>query len=419
VTDDISGTPRVPFHRNPNYLLLVTAQGLSLTGREIESLVMPLLVLGLTGSPVQAGFIAACQSAPYFMLSLVAGALVDRWDRKWVMLICDAVRVLAFGSIPLAWMIGGLHIAHLYAVALAAGSAFVFYNIAEISALPLVVGKGELTRATSTNTVIEWIGENLGPAIGGVLIGLRKSTAAGAVLAYAVQASLMFVSLFFLGGIRKPLRAPRSDAPQRPLLAEVREGISWLFAHREIRAMAFLASALAVLFGPVQLAIIVLAREEFHAPPVTIGLLFSMGGVAGVLTTLMAPRFRRWFAAGTIIVGGTFFWVLGLAGMAAAGSVFALGAGWMILTGVSGIRDVVSIAYRLSLIPAEMQGRVNSVFRFVAWGLRPASLAFVGFAIGRFGPRTALWAMTAGMLVTAFAAALSPLWRAGRDRDVA
>src|SRR5690242_9650072 len=188
VTTDISGTPRVPFHRDPNYLLLVSAQGLSLTGREIESLVMPLLVLGLTGSPVQAGFIAACQSAPYFVLSLVAGALVDRWDRKWVMLVCDAVRVLAFGSIPLAWALGGLHIAHLYVVALAAGSAFVFYNIAEISALPLVVEKAELTRATSTNTIIEWIGENVGPAIGGVVIGLRKSTAAGAVLAYAVQA---------------------------------------------------------------------------------------------------------------------------------------------------------------------------------------------------------------------------------------
>jgi hypothetical protein len=414
VTFDASGTPRVPFHRDPNYLLLVSAQGLSLTGREIESLVMPLLVLGLTGSPVQAGFIAACQSVPYFVLSLVAGALVDRWDRKWVMLICDAVRVLAFGSIPLAWALGGLHIAQLYIVALAAGSAFVFYNIAEISALPLVVEKAELTRATSANTIIEWIGENVGPAIGGVVIGLRKSTAAGAVLAYAVQAGILFLSLFFLGGIRKPLRAPLSETPRRPLLAEVREGVAWLFGHREIRAMAFLAAALAVLFGPVQLATIVLARQAFHAQPATIGFLFSAGGVVGILTTLTAPRFQRWFSAGTIIVFGTFVWVLGLAGMAAAGSVIMLGAGWAILTGVSGIRDVVSISYRLSLIPAEMQGRVNSVFRFVAWGLRPASVAFGGFAIGTFGPRAALWTMTAGMAVTAVAAALSPLRNAGR-----
>lgn len=407
VTDNVSGTPRVPFYRNPDYLLLVSAQGLSLTGREIESLVMPLLVLGLTGSPVQAGFIAACQSAPYFVLSLMAGALVDRWDRKWVMLTCDAVRVVAFGSIPVACALGGLHIAQLYVVAVTAGSAFVFYNIAEISALPLVVEKGELTRATSSNTMVEWIGENAGPALGGVLIGLRKSTAAGAVLAYGVQATILFVSLFFPGGIRKPLRAPPSDARRR-LLVEVREGIAWLFAHREIRAMAFLAMALAVLFAPVQLAIIVMARQDFHAHPAAIGFLFSAGGVVGLCATLMAPQFRRWFSAGTIIVWGTFVWVAGLAGTAAAGSLIMLGASWAIVTGVSGIRDVVSISYRLSLIPAEMQGRVNSVFRFIAWGLRPAALALGGYAIGTFGPRPTLWIMTAGMLLAAVGTMLSP-----------
>jgi hypothetical protein len=297
-------------------------------------------------------------------------------------------------------------------VALAAGTVFVFYNIAEISALPLVVENAELTRATSANTVVEWIGENLGPAIGGVLIGLRRSTAAGAVLAYAVQAGILFVSLFFLGGIRKPLRAPRNAAPRPRLWTEVGQGIAWLFAHREIRAMAFLAATLALLFGPVQLAVIVLARQEFHARPALIGLLFSMGGVTGILTTLAAPRFRRWFSAGAIIVCGTFFSMLGLAGMAAAGSLLMLAAGWAVLTGVSGVTSVVSIAYRLSLIPAQMQGRVNSVFRFVAWGLQPASLAFGGYAIGTFGPRATLGAMTAGMAVTAVAAALSPLRKA-------
>ncbi len=275
-------------------------------------------------------------------------------------------------------------------MALTAGSAFVFYNIAEISALPLVVEKDELTRATSANTIVEWIGENLGPAIGGVLISLRKSTAAGAVLAIRCRRASCFPRCSFSVVFASLCARRPAMRHGGRLLAEVREGIVWLFAHREIRTMALLAMALAVLFGPVQLAIIVLARQEFHAQPATIGLLFSMGGVAGILTTLTAPRFERRFSAGTIIVGGTFIWVLGLAGMAASGSVVLLGVGWAILTGVSGIRDVVSISYRLSLIPAEMQGRVNSVFRFVAWGLRPASLAFGGFAIGAFAARGAM-----------------------------
>ena len=406
---DPAAAPRLPFYRNRDYLFLVGAQGLSLTGREIESIVLPLLVLGLTGSPAQVGLIAAAQTAPYVVLSLFAGALIDRWNRKWVMLVCDAVRSAAFASLPLAWAFGGLHIAQLYAVAVTAGSAFVFYNIAEISALPLVVTTEELTRATSANTIVEWIGENAGPAIGGVLVGLRRNTVTGAMIAYAVQAAILGLSLPLLGLIQAKLQATRVTDTRRSLLVEMREGIVWLFRHPPIRTMAFIAMALSILFGPVMLAMIVMARQEFHASPAAIGLMFSIGGVAGVASTLAAPWFRKKFPAGAIIVYGVAIWAAGLGAIAGAGSMLAMGAAWLILPGVSGIRDVTSISYRLSLIPAGMQGRVNSVFRFVAWGLRPAALALGGFAIGAFGPRPTLWLLAAGMVLTAAAAILSPL----------
>ena len=402
----------VPFYRNRDYLLLVSAQGLSLTGREIESLVLPLLVLGLTGSPALVGLIAAAQTAPYLVLSLFAGALVDRWSRKWVMLICDAVRALAFASLPLAWAFGGLHIAQLFAVAVVAGSAFVFYNIAEISSLPLVVQPSELTRATSSNTVVEWIGENLGPALGGLLVGLRRNTVTGAMIAYAVQAGILSLSLPLLGAIRGSLSVPRNAQLRVSLLAEMKEGIVWLFGHPQIRTMAFLAMALSMVFAPVMLAMIVMSRQEFHAHPAAIGLMFSLGGVAGVLSTLAASWFRAHLPAGAIMVYGVALWALGLGALASAGSMIALGAAWLILPAVSGVRDVTSISYRLSLIPAEMQGRVNSVFRFVAWGLRPAALALGGFAIGAIGARPTLWIMTAGMALTAAAAIASPLRKA-------
>ncbi len=401
-----------PFYRNRDYLLLVSAQGFSLTGRQIESLVLPLLVLGLTGSPTQVGFIAAVQAVPYVVLSLVAGALIDRWDRRAVMLACDAVRTLAFASLPLAWWLGGLHIAQLYAVAATAGCAFVFYNIAEISSLPLVVAADELTRATSANTVVEWIGENVGPALGGALVGLRRNTVSGAMIAYAVQAAILALSLPLLGAIRRPLRAEAKQGPRPHLLAEIREGVVWLWGHADIRAMAWLAMALSILFAPIMLAMIVLAREEFHAAPQAIGLMFSAGGVAGVAATLTAPWFRRKVPVGSIIVYGVALWAAGLGVTAAAGSIVVLGLGWLSLTAVSGVRDVVAVSYRLSLIPPQMQGRVNSVFRFVAWGLRPAASALGGVAVGALGPRPTLWIMTAGMTLTAVAAILSPLRRA-------
>lgn len=408
-----SAPPR-PFYRNRDYLLLVSAQGFSLTGRQIESPVLPLLVLALTGSPTQVGLIAAVQTVPYVVLSLVAGALVDRWDRKAVMLVCDAVRALAFASLPLAWWwLGGVHIAQLYFVATITGCAFVFYNIAEISSLPLIVENDELTRATSANTVVEWIGENVGPALGGVLVGLRRSTVSGAMIAYAVQAAILGLSLPLLAAIRRPLRAAREANRLPPhLLAEIREGIVWLVGHADIRTMALLAMALSILFAPVMLAMIVLAHDEFHASPEAIGLMFSAGGVAGVAATLTAPWFRRQVPAGQIIVFGVALWAAGLGVIAVAGSTITLALGWMSLTAVSGVRDVVSVSYRLSLIRPEMQGRVNSVFRFVAWGLRPAALALGGYAIDAIGARPTLWIMTGGMALTALAAILSPLRKA-------
>src|SRR5690348_5208194 len=151
---------RVPLYRKLDYLFLLGAQALSITGREIESLVLPLLALALTGSPAQAGFIGAVQTIPYLLLSLPAGALVDRWNRRLVLIVCESLRFAVFASLPVAWLLGGLGLVQLYIVSAVAGSAFVFHNIAEISAMPQLVHREDLPRATSVNVVVEWIGEN-------------------------------------------------------------------------------------------------------------------------------------------------------------------------------------------------------------------------------------------------------------------
>jgi hypothetical protein len=412
MTAEPPAPPRAPLHRNADYLRLVAAQGLSITGREIETLVLPLLVLALTGSPAQVGLVAAAQSLPYLVLSLPAGALVDRWNSKRVMIACDGVRALAFASLPAAWALGGLGLPQLYAVAVVAGSAFVFYNIAEISSLAQVAALEDLPRAVSVNTVVEWIGENAGPALGGVMVGLWRGTVAGAMLAYAAQAAMLAAGVGLLATIRRPLATAPAPNPRRRLLAEIGEGARWLARHAAVRAMAILAMALNLIFGPVTLAMIVEARTSFHAAPAAIGLMFTAGGAAGLAATLAAPWLRRRAPVGLIVVGGVAGWALGLTALAAAGSMLALAAAWLVMPAVSGAQEVTTMSYRLSLIPAELQGRVNSVFRFLAWGVRPASLALGGALIAWIGARQTLWVLAAAMAVTAFAAALSPLRRA-------
>ncbi|HZC78910.1 MAG TPA: MFS transporter, partial [Ktedonobacterales bacterium] len=115
-----SGQPR-SLWRNRDYLLLWGGQALSDIGGAVSELAYPLLVLAVTHSPAQAGFVAALRALPSTLFSLLAGVLVDRWDRRWVMLVCDIGRALSLASIPVAYALGHLTIWQLYITAFLEG----------------------------------------------------------------------------------------------------------------------------------------------------------------------------------------------------------------------------------------------------------------------------------------------------------
>src|SRR5215470_6735296 len=111
--------------RNRDYMLLLSGQIVSSIGTQASTLAFPLLMLAVTHAPAQAGFVSALRAVPYLLLSLPAGVLVDRWDRKRLMLLCDTGRAIALASIPIAMALGRLTVAQVYAVSLVEGSLFV------------------------------------------------------------------------------------------------------------------------------------------------------------------------------------------------------------------------------------------------------------------------------------------------------
>src|SRR5947209_3562825 len=113
--------------RNRDYVLLWSGQIVSAIGSQVSGLAFPLLVLALTGSAAQAGFVGAVRMLPYLFLSLPVGALIDRWNRKRVMILCDIGRTLAIASIPLAMAINHLTLVQLYLVSLIEGTLYVFF----------------------------------------------------------------------------------------------------------------------------------------------------------------------------------------------------------------------------------------------------------------------------------------------------
>src|SRR5260370_17466019 len=138
-------------------------------------LALRLLILATPPSPAQAGIIAALHGLPYALFTLPAGALIDRWDRKRVMILCDSGRALALGSIPLALIFGHLTIAQLYIVSLVEGTLFTFFNLAETACLPRVVSKEQLSTAVAQNMVIDSTSGLLGPSLGGALYSIGRA----------------------------------------------------------------------------------------------------------------------------------------------------------------------------------------------------------------------------------------------------
>src|SRR5437763_1896015 len=178
---------------NRDYMLLWSGQIVSNIGTQVSQLAFPLLILALTGSAAQAGFAGALRALPYLFFSLPAGALIDRWDRKRTMIICDAGRAISLASIPIAYALGDLTIVQLYLVSAIEGTLYVFFNIAEAACLPRVVPKEQLPAATAQNMATDGITTLIGPPLGGALYPPGKFLPFVAdAFSYAVFIGLLF-----------------------------------------------------------------------------------------------------------------------------------------------------------------------------------------------------------------------------------
>src|SRR5947209_6292051 len=234
-------TPRKPLSlwHNRDYLLLWLGQAVSSLGTGISQLAFPLLILALTHSPATAGFAAALQRIPYLLFSLPAGALVDRWDRKYVMLVCTAGLALSLASIPIALISGYLTIMQIYLVSFIIGTFGVFYELAILSALVHVVTKAQLPTAVLQNEAVYSMVSLLAPSLSGFLYS------AGRLFPFVADTISYLALLGALFGIRSPLQTEREDVKLH-LLTEIRESIRWLWSHRTIFSLAFLTGYLYV-----------------------------------------------------------------------------------------------------------------------------------------------------------------------------
>jgi predicted MFS family arabinose efflux permease len=389
----------VPLWRNRDYILLWSGQMISSVGSRISMLAFPLLVLALTHSPAQAGLIGAMRGLPYALLILPAGALVDRWNRKRVMILCDIGRAIALGSIPLALVLGHLTIAQIYVVSLVEGTLFTFFSLAHIACLPHLVSKEQLPTAVAQESIIDSVTELMGPSIGGVLYGIGRAVP---FLSDAISYGVSVVSLLCI----KAKFQEEWDPMPLHLWTDIKEGLGWLWKQPLLRFLALLTGGMIAPVIGYSLILIVIAQSQ-HASAFTIGVIFACGGVGSILGAFLVPLLQKRFSFGQLMIGSTWIWAVTWLLFAFAPNPLILG----IVTAVSFIIVPIFLSvqfgYRLALIPDHLQGRVNSVFRLIAYGSEPIGLAVTGILLQAFGPITTVLVLFVPQFLLSIAATLN------------
>jgi MFS family permease len=390
----------LPLWHNRDYMLLWGGQVISSLGTQVSGFAFPLLLLALTHSPLLAGLSFALHSIPYLLFSLPAGALVDRWDRKRVMISCDVGRTICLASVPLAAFLGVLTPWLVYSASLVEGILFVFFNIAEAACLPRIVPKSQLAEANAQNLATESIAIIFGPVIAGAFYTLSRTFP---FLADAISYAVSFISLSF---IKTPFQEQRT-ASSRSLWREVSDGISWIWRQPLIRFLALVSTGRNFVGSGFVLLVIVLAQKQ-HISPFYITFIFTIGGFGSVAGSLLAPVMQKKMSFG-LALGLVSWWLALLIPLyLLASSVILLGtitAGIFIGT----INQTVLLTnYRQTLVPDNLQGRVNSVYRLVIFTGQPLGALITGWLLQQLGVVWTIWIYAFIFGIIAIAVVLNP-----------
>src|SRR5947208_4816605 len=285
-----------PLRRNRDFVLLQTGQALSTVGSESAAVAYTLLVLALTPSPAKAGLTGFARLLPWVLFGLPAGVVVDRFNRKHVMIVADVVRAGALASLGLSALAGTLSFAQVPIVAFVEGAMYVFFNIAEIGAVRSVVPNAQLQRAFATEQA-RLNGVYLaGPPLGGFLFGIGRS------LPFLVDAVSYAFSTVTLLAMRTPFQEVREQRETAGIWPQIREGLSWLWQRPFLRTCALLFVVNNFAFSALELTLIVVARRQgLHSA--AIGALLAVFGGLAFLGSVAAPRLMRTFSIGAVNLG--------------------------------------------------------------------------------------------------------------------
>jgi MFS family permease len=382
--------------KNRNFMLLWSGQLISSMGTTITSIALPLIVLALTGSTFQAGSIAAIRGAVYVVWAIPAGALIDRWNRKIVMVIANLGSGLAIGSMYVALLLEHVTIPQLYLVGVIEGSFFVFASLARFTAFPRVVTKEQFPAAVAQTSIADNVAVLIGPPLGGLLFQIF-----GAAFAFLADSLSYFVNALSIFFINVPLQLERTTL-KKGFHKDVLEGALFLWRQPMLRFLNLLSAGRTMIEAGLYLLIIVVAKEH-NTSPFIIGSIFSIAAVGGIIgASLASPIYKR-FSIGTLLRTASMLNFLVFTLYIVASNDLSLAFITAALFAIFPIFDIMNATYTVSVVPDAIRGRITSLTRMVRLGANSLGYFVTGTLIHVVGSPGTIIIFSCLLLVLALA----------------
>lgn len=360
------------------------AVGLANLGDGIAVVAWAWIASLLTRDPLWIAILPAALRVPWVLFALPSGILADRMDRQRLIVCCDLIRTLAYGaaggatllSLPLAEpAMDGFGSATIYwsllSLGFVIGCAEVARDNAAQSMLPNIVQSENLERANGLLGSIETVGNSMaGPAIGAFIIAIFVPLPFLAIAVALLFAALLTASL---KGDFKP-----AEQIKQAWRAELIEGYRFVVRYPMLRVLVLITGFWNFFAEMALIALVLHIQENLNSGATTYGLILAVGAIGGVVGGVVVAPLIRAFSKGFLAQWANFVAAPLFVLIAFAPEPFSIGAAmfFFYLSGI--VWNTLSISYRQRVVPDEIRGRVNSVYRLFAWGMMPLGLVASG-----------------------------------------
>jgi MFS family permease len=398
--------PRDGLWRHGDFLKLWSAETVSVFGSQIGQLAVPLVaILVLDATAFEVAALGVVLFLPFIFFTLPAGVWVDRLPRRPILIVGDFGRAALLATIPIAYLADALTLAQLFVVAFLVGTLQVFFDVAYQSYLPSLVERRQIIDGNSKLEISRSAAQVGGPGLGGLLV--QVFTAPYAVL---IDALSFLGSGLFLLRIRtkeEPSVVVDADGRKPSLWTDLKEGLHFVLGNPNLRAQAG-CTATSNFFAQVAFAtLLVFAVRDLGLSAGAIGIVFSIAAAGSLTAAFTATRISARFGIGpTSIVMIAAFGpaTLPIAAAPSGNAAIPILVASQLVFGFSVVvYNIVQVSYRQAICPPRLQGRMNSVMRFMVWGTIPPG--------GLLGGALATWiGLRETIVIGAIGGGLAFLW---------